>query len=304
MRGSYSSALAFRAPSHPSGVSGELRKRSHEGSTCLDQHSQVEAPVFTEPPYSPSIYEEDKVDFPVLLLTEPTPTSEHPPSIAPPSNFDLLHPDTVSLQTDRHLERITEHEMTMPASSSRTSHADTAHKLNPASSHLYQSNLSSYQTQITSPSFQYNEHRQYTQDHARFSIRMLPQVPHGEDEESLPLIPPIPPTKPPRRRFQQPTTSPRLGAVVTFADIADAARGISGPIFSSIGRNTANFTQKFPRVRRSSRQVGKGIAGTSQKTTNTTRDVEAEGYGLDGDSLSIGRWTGSKWLLVSSVVLV
>lgn len=32
--------------------------------------------------------------------------------------------------------------------------------------------------------------------------------------------------------------------------------------------------------------------------------TETNGFGLDGDSLSIGRWTGFKWFLVLSVLLV
>ena len=154
------------------------------------------------------------------------------------------------------------------------------------------------------------------------SIRLispLPPLPHEVDDsiqyshewhlhDSTPSLspenhreynPPLPDLKPPR--------SP----IVDFArNTAVAAAGLASPrMFDSIGRTTANFTQKFPWSERRSGK-GRGFKRLSENDNGhhfslyTEGSNDEDGAGLDGDSLRVSRWTLHKWVLCFSVLSV
>ncbi len=115
---------------------------------------------------------------------------------------------------------------------------------------------------------------------------------------------------------QQQLTSPKPPALfklphnVTFADY-----GLPSPrLFSSIARHTSNFTRKFPLPWRSVDRFNTkeyiplleqdGGDNRLNGLYFDTKLREPDGYGLDGDSIDIGRWTPHKWALVLSVSVV
>lgn len=299
---SFSSALPFRAPSLADSSSAQLRKRSREVS------ARHEPSHPTPTPYSPtSVYEEHR-EVPTVFLVEPTPDSELPPPLTRAIDFELLHPVLGSPQLaeppkppakDRHgLHRSLSASSVYSdvAQSLNSAYASTSNASHPAYLHTY----NPYTSNIL-PSLPNNAH---AQTHPSVSVRILPTIHDDFDEdEYLPLVPPTTGGEQ-KQRFRQPFTSPRPGPSVTFTDIADYARGLATPrMFTSIGRTTSHFTQKFPRPRKKGmNEKSDGFqplhAGLASSRTETN------GFGLDGDSLSIGRWTGFKWFLVVSVLLV
>lgn len=338
METSFSSAVPSRAPSSRSTSPQRFRKRSHELSGASLSHRSPH--IHSSTSLSQNDSSPPRQTFiPDLFITEPTPASELSSPFGDRVDSRLLLPrSSLVPPEDEQNEQKSKNNISLArlqSTTASTSHTEEYPKLGGFSGYrILQGIGTSFSSvgRIAFSKFQSSAEAKVAADNEQFFARpdltlsatepeprrvyetpsstsrpntvvsfesyVLPVQSMDDSREGHPPVLPgdTDDTESQSRavRFPQPRTSPQISPVAgSFQLPPPFSRSVTTPnTFNSISRTTTKFTQKFA-----------PLADENRLSSHHSRSF-FDGFGLDGDSVKLGRWTPFKWVLVVSVLLV